>query len=269
MQKIEDEILSRPTFFQHFDGVAVDWKYLADRETSVLQKEAVWLGLQKVRVLVDLTSGINLFPDLRLVNNIEPQYRASMETIRDVSTKMQAIGAHDLLLSLHKPVENNITLPDTWKAFEDSVRQICRDAASRQITVYLRFGSGNKLPGDLDEALQFIQKVDAPNLRLAPSTALLLESKTDLPQLAARLKGRVGLWLLNTPATDVAGRLWNAYGPVAGSGRAKDLAALFEIEPDSPILADVAYSSHDQEYTDAVELDTIQGDLRTRLNIRR
>jgi hypothetical protein len=179
------------------------------------------------------------------------------------------MGAHDLLLSLHKPVENNITLPETWKAFEDSVRDICRDAASRQITVYLRFGSGNKLPGDLDEALQFIQRVGAQNLRLAPSTALLLESNTDLPQLAARLKGRVGLWLMNTPATDVAGRLWNGYGPVAGSGRAKELAALLESEPDSPMLADVAFSSRDQEYRDAVALDAIQLDLRTRLDTRR
>jgi len=269
MQKIENEILSRPTFFQHFDGVAVDWKYLADRETSVLQKEAVWLGLQKARVLVDLTSGINLFPDLRLVNNIAPEYQSSMDTIRGVLAKMQSIGAHDLLLSLHKPVENNITLPDTWRAFEDSVREICRDATSRQINVYLRFGSGNKLPGDLDEALQFIQKVGAQNLSLAPSTALLLESKADLSQLTAKLKGHVGLWLLNTPGTDVAGRFWNGYGPVSGSGRAKELAALLAIEPDSPMLADVVYSSQDQEYRDAVALDLIKRDVPALVDNRR
>ena len=28
MNPIKDEILLRPTFFQHFDGVAVDWKYV-------------------------------------------------------------------------------------------------------------------------------------------------------------------------------------------------------------------------------------------------
>ena len=264
MRKIEDEILSRPTFFQHFDGVSVDWKYLADREASTLLKEAGWLALQKVRVLVDLTSGINLFPDLRLVNNIEPEYRRSMESIRNVTTKMQALGAHDLLLSLHKPVENNITLPDTWKEFEASLREICRDAESRHITVYLRFASGNKLPGDLDEALQFIERVGARNLLLAPSTALLMESRADNQQLAAKLKGHVGLWLLNTPATDVAGRLWNAYGPIAGSGREKDLTALLAIEPGLPILTDVAYSSQDQEYADAVALDIIQRGVRAR-----
>jgi len=264
MTGIKEEILSRPTFFQHFDGVSVDWRYLADRESSALQKEAGWLGLQKVRVLVDLTSGINLFPDLRLVNNIEPEYRRSMEAIRNVATKMQAIGAHDLLLSLHKPVENNITLPETWKEFETSVREICRDAESRQITVYLRLAPANKLPGGLDEALGFIERVGARNLRLAPSTALLLESRADNRQLAAKLKGHVGLWLLNTPATDVAGRLWNGYGPVAGSGREKELTDLLAIEPGSPILTDVAYSSQDQEYADAIALDIMQREVRVR-----
>jgi hypothetical protein len=66
------------------------------------------------------------------------------------------------------------------------------------------------------------------------------------------------LWLLNTPATDVAGRLWNGYGPVAGSGREKELTALLEIEPGMPMLVDVAYSSQDQEYADAIALDSIQ-----------
>lgn len=102
----------------------------------------------------------------------------------------------------------------------------------------------------------------ARNLRLAPSTALLLESRADAQQLAAKLKEHVGWWLLNTPATDVAGRLWNEYGPVAGSGREKELTALLDIDPDLPMLADVAYSSQDQEYADAVALDVIQRDLR-------
>jgi hypothetical protein len=269
MKRIEDEILSRPTFFQHFDGVSVDWKYLADRETGVLQKEAGWLGLQKVRVLVDMTSGINLFPDLRLVNNVEPEFRRGMELIRNVMAKMQAMGSHDLLISLHKPVENNITLPDTWKAFDDSVREICRDAATRGIGVYLRYSEGNKLPTNLDEALQFLQRVGEKNLYLAPSTAVLLDSGADLPNLTEKLKGRVGLWLMNTPANDVAGRLWNIHGPVAGTGQVQRLAAILAIAPDLPILADVAYSGEDQEYADAVATDIIQRQSRLRPDTRR
>ena len=33
---VKREILLRPTFFQHFDRITVDWKYLSDKEKSAL-----------------------------------------------------------------------------------------------------------------------------------------------------------------------------------------------------------------------------------------
>ena len=35
---IKEEILARPTFFEHFDGVCVDWSYLHEREKAALPK---------------------------------------------------------------------------------------------------------------------------------------------------------------------------------------------------------------------------------------
>jgi len=46
--------------------------------------------------------------------------------------------------------------------------------------------------------------------------------------------------------------------------REKELTVLLEIESGLPILTDVAYSSQDQEYADAVALDIIQRGLRAR-----
>jgi hypothetical protein len=259
MNPIKDEILLRPTFFQHFDGVTVDWKYLASREPSALKQEAAWIGLQKVRIVVDLTSGVNLFPDLRLVNNIEPDYARSMASIREVVEKMEILGAHDLIVPLQRFVENNISQPATWDGFDATLRELCREAGARQITVHLRLAP-SRPPRDLNEAVQFVNRVGASNLRLAPSTALLLAAKSDPRQLADTLKDRLGLWLVNTPEFDVAGRLWNAYGPIAGSNHEEDLAGLLRVNPAVPVLADVPYENQDQEYLDAVALDHI---LRT------
>ena len=116
----------------------MDWKYVANRDSSTLKQEAVWIGLQKVRVLVDLTSGVNLFPDLRLTNNIEPDYARSMASVRDVMEKMQILGAHDLIVPLQRFVENNFSQQAAWDSFDTSMREICREAESRHITVYLR-----------------------------------------------------------------------------------------------------------------------------------
>jgi hypothetical protein len=256
MNPIKDEILLRPTFFQHFDGVAVDWKYVASRDQSALKQEAAWIGLQKVRIVVDLTSGVNLFPDLRLVNNIEPDYARSMASIREVIEKMGILGAHDLIVPLQRFVENNISQQATWNGFDATMRDICREADAHHITVHLRLAP-LRPPRDLNEAVQFVNRVGAPNLRLAPSTALLLAAKSDPQQIADALKDRLGLWLVNTPEFDVAGKMWNAYGPIAGSNQEEELAGLLRLNPAVPVLADVPYENQDQEYLDAVALDHI------------
>jgi hypothetical protein len=256
MNPIKDEILLRPTFFQHYDGVAVDWKYVANRDPSTLKQEAVWIGLQKVRVLVDLTSGVNLFPDLRLTNNIEPDYVRSMASIHDVMEKMEILGAHDLIVPLQRFVENNFSQQAAWDSFDTSMREICREAGSRNITIYLRMAP-SRAPKDIDEAMRFINRVGATNLRLAPSTALLLAAKSNPQQIADAMKDRLGLWLVDTPASDAAGKLWNAYGPIAGSNYEEELAALLRLNPNVPVLADVPYENQDQEYLDAIALDRI------------
>ncbi len=106
---IKEEILKRPTFFQNYDSVVVDWKYLWERKPEALRKEAQWIGLQNLRVMVDLTSGIDLYPQLRLIDNSSPDYADSRAVIRDVMDKMQILRARDLILSLHRFPENNFT----------------------------------------------------------------------------------------------------------------------------------------------------------------
>jgi hypothetical protein len=41
---IKEEILARPTFFAHFDGALIDWRYLHDRSMESMAREAGWLG---------------------------------------------------------------------------------------------------------------------------------------------------------------------------------------------------------------------------------
>src|SRR5208337_5029313 len=74
---IKEEILARSTFFEHFDGVCVDWRYLHERENAALQKESGWLKRQGARLVVDLSSGVDLCPALRLVENLPADYMAA------------------------------------------------------------------------------------------------------------------------------------------------------------------------------------------------
>jgi hypothetical protein len=212
--------------------------------------------LQGLKLLIDLTSGINLFPDLRLLDNLREDYLASLAAIEDVMGKMEALSAQDLILSLHRYPENNFTKEQSWQSFERTLRHLCERARRREVTVHLRLSVG-KPPEDLKKAVEFVGRVGAPNLRLAPSTAFLLAKKSDLPEATMLLKEKVGLWLVDAPQRDIAGRVWNGNAPIAGYQDRQSLAEILAIAPEAPLVLDGVYKNHDEEYLDAKALQEI------------
>jgi pimeloyl-ACP methyl ester carboxylesterase len=254
VRSIKEEVLARPTFFEHYDGVLVDWRYLHEREKEAIRHEAGWIDRQGLRVVVDLTSGINLYPDLRLIDNLKEDYQASMAAIEDVIAKMPLLGSRDLVLALHKVPENNFSAEQTWASFDATLRQICKQAADRQITVHLRIYA-NRPPGNVSEALAFLKRVGAANLRLAPNTAMLLGSGAKPKDIANQLKDVLGLWMVGAQAHDLAGHVWNVNAPIAGSPQASQLAELLALLPGVPVVFDATFRNQDEEYLDARELN--------------
>jgi hypothetical protein len=92
---IKEAILARPTFFEHWDGVVVDGRYLAEREPAALKKETGWIRRQGLRVAVDLAPGLNLYPDLRLIDNLPADYAASMSTLSNAVETMSILADAD------------------------------------------------------------------------------------------------------------------------------------------------------------------------------
>lgn len=253
---LEEALLARPTFFQHFDGVSLDWKYLFERDQSELKRQAAWLKRQKVRIVVDLSSGVDLFPGFRLVNNYKLEYKRSLSGISNLVEKMSALGAHDLVIPLHTS-DGYFTPKEHWKEYAKSLRAICREAASRGVTVYLRNAMGKM--GSPEELLNLADKVGRPNLKLALATGPLLEGGNPSPKLLKRLKPRVGFWLLSTPRRDVADRVWTSEAPLAQSSFGDQTAAWLRIAPDAPIVANAVYSTQDDEYRDAISIQRLLG----------
>ncbi|HUW60175.1 MAG TPA: hypothetical protein VMZ06_04140 [Candidatus Bathyarchaeia archaeon] len=251
---VKEEILLRPTFFQHFDGVVLDWRYLHDREADALKQEAHWLQIQNLRVWVDLTSGINLFPDLRLVDNDPEEFAASMAAIDDVLAKMPLLDARDLVLSLHRTPENNFTGEQTRASFIATLKQICDKAAAADITVHLRMSP--KDGRGLNAIFKIVSEVAAPNLRVAPSVALLSEGNATPNKVAPELKEKVGAWLVSGLHRDSIGdALWSTNAPAAGQADPEQLRAWVRLNPDAPVIFDAVYVTQDEEYRDAIFLD--------------
>lgn len=255
LSSLKEEILVRPTFFEHFDGVVVDWRYLHDRAPAALAAESGWLQRQGLRIAVDLSSGIDLYPTLRLIDNLPADYQVSMATIADVLAKMEILGARDLILSLHRHPENNFTDEQTDAAFEFTLKALAKEAAARQVTLHLRLAFG-KPPWSLDDGLRWLDRVGVPNLKLAPSTALLA-AQTPSPDLAKRLKPHLGFWLVAAPERDIVGQLWNAHAPISQFQTKEALARWLAVAPGVPMVLDAVLDSQDAEYSESAALQTL------------
>ncbi|MBX3240849.1 MAG: hypothetical protein KIT80_15195 [Chitinophagaceae bacterium] len=261
IKSIREEIIRRPTFFEHFDGVNIDWKYINNYTEEAIRKDSAYIAIQGLKVSVDLSSGINLFPDLRLVNNIPEDYNYSMATIKDVINKMRILKSERLVMTLHTNVENNITLEKQWEELKASLQKICRDAAERNITVYLRLAK-KKLPHDLETAVSVLNELNEPNLKLALNTALLLTTDKSPSELAPLIKQHVGMWLLNTPDQDVTGLVWQTHGRLDNKKYEPAIKELLSINPDLPCVQDAFYENTDEEYIDSKILDGILKSIR-------
>ena len=107
-----------------------------------------------------------------------------------------------------------------------------------------------------------LDRIGAPNLKLAPTT-VLLEHQQPSPEIAARLKDHLGLWLVATARRDAAGKIWDAHAPLHS---ARDLGALIRclaISPATPAVLDAVFDDHDAEYLDAVAFDKALRQINT------
>ena len=98
---IRYEILKRPTFFQHYDSIVVDYNYLISKDNAFLVDDGQWLSQQSVTVYVDASPSINLFPTLRFVTDDPATYNKTVSSLASLMHKMNTLGSHDLIISLH------------------------------------------------------------------------------------------------------------------------------------------------------------------------
>ncbi|MBI3118708.1 MAG: TIM barrel protein, partial [Candidatus Hydrogenedentes bacterium] len=227
---IKEFVLARPSFFAHLDGVKVDWRYLQVRDIEALGEESKWLQRQGLRIVVDLTSGINLYPDLRLVDNDPVEYPHSIEVISQIIEKSAALGARDLVLSLHRAPENNFTAEQARASFVESLRQIAARAAQQEIQVHLR--TSTKAAGGLREVAALVNEAGSPNLHVAASLALLAEQHWPVEDCREIMRQQGGLWLAAAPEHDIAGRLWSINGNLADWKEAASLWPYLDQAPD-------------------------------------
>lgn len=250
IRDIKEEILSRPTFFAHYNSVLVDWRYLHKRDNTALQEEAKWISRQKLDISIDLSSGLNLYPDLRLVNNDSIRYGESMKVIKSVIDKMYLLGAKKLLLASHQDIENNITNDLQTSSMVATFQDISDYAAKAGIDIVLRASPG-RVSGSVKNAVSLTKKVGRNNFRYAPSLALLLMNQQNLQQdLEMLTQQGVKDFLISTGVKDIHHQLWSVNMPLSSVTDTKEIQNILRQFPNANFIMDALYDSYDNEYLD-------------------
>lgn len=252
---IKEAVMRRPTFFRHYDSVMLDARYLVSRDRADLVRQTDWLKKQGLKVMVDASSLFNLFPDLRLVENDTNETARTSAAVGDLLDKMDALGARGLVIALHRRPENNITDKEWLEQMEGVVRRLCRQAAKKSITVYLR-QSPNRCTGALSALPLWISgRVKEPNFKPAPSLASqMLNEGGDVQKIAKSIEMfGSDLWLVAAPAKDIHGQLWSLHRPLAEQEILPAIQPLVDALKKKKVrlVYDAIYSDADAEYRDA------------------
>jgi hypothetical protein len=115
-EDLTEAVMLRSTFSQHYSGVVLDWTYVERRTMADLAREGRWAFMRNISLLVDFTSGLNLYPGLRLCNN-SVQYEQSIVRMQNVLHKMGTLvnaSTHtigqtfsvDAIVASHRAPEN-------------------------------------------------------------------------------------------------------------------------------------------------------------------
>lgn len=249
---IENQLLARPTFFQKFDGVKIDYTYLAKRSVQQLEREAGWIGMQKLRTIVDFSSGINFYPDLTFLDDYPPHYDRSRKIIDDVIDKMDIIGAESIILTLHKLQENRPRPAKAPKQFAEELRRISDKAGAS--TVYLQHHPYRSINPSLwrnagesvRSLLAILAEADRDNLKLAINVGHLNPDLNDIAEIIDIMGGKLGMILLSSCTKDAFFQVYDSHTPISESGM--DLSWIGRTGV--PVVLDAVYGSKNQEYED-------------------
>ena len=246
--EIKLAILRYPTFFQHFDGVKVDWRYLARRSADQLTAERGWLDRQKIRLIVDLSSGMNFYPGLTLLDTLQFRYDETVAALDDVLAKAEALGVKDMVFSLHRKPENHCDDDRADDRFLAGVKAFCGRAEAHGVTLHLQ-PHPEKWFGDVKRTAEFVDKVGAANLRVAINTGhLAMRQDESLADAIAAAGERLGMVLLCAPAKDLFGQTYDAHLPLSDGD--VDIAPLTAIGGQATLVLDATYRDWDAVYAD-------------------
>lgn len=265
---IKEAVLRRPTFFRHYDEIMIDWKYLRARTVEDLEKQKNWIGLQGLKLSVDMRSGLNFWPDLRYSDNVKIQSDLSLEALDDVLKKMNILGAKDVILS---PDRYSWYIPDYGNLMRAGMKRWVVRCKEAGVTPHMSnvFWRGVQMDLARTFAMKDLKRdIGEDVLKIAPSFADMVafqrRHRPDEPENAV-VNSMAGLTVfdeadvdyvfLAAPEFDEQDQPVSTTRPLAGAKFAPTAAQMKELVGKlrgKKIVFDAEYPDDDAEWRDVV-----------------
>ena len=260
---IKEAVLRRPSFFQQYGGVMLDWRYISGRSKEDIAEQSNWVKLQHLDIGVDFGSGFNLFPDLRIITNNVYEAEKSWRKIDDVLAKMEILGATTAVVTLH---QSGFTYPGKRAEFEADftagLKTFARKAAAKGITVYMRNTYRRGARSDYEISDTFVAAVGEPNFKAAYAIATdTLDSNRKLSASAERASAaKAELIYLSVPVYGFAKQFETPFGRLAEAKDHEDLLkAIAHVKKSgAKVVFAPFYADCNEEYRDLKIYDSVK-----------
>lgn len=108
MMYLKEDIRNMPTFFNYFDGIAVNGKNLLMMDNAALKRQNEWYKLQSLNIAADLRQGFN--DGYWTLNPKKDNYQQTMIDIENIARKLNILYGKQLMIvpitcKEHYPVE--------------------------------------------------------------------------------------------------------------------------------------------------------------------
>ena len=250
-ETVKDEILRRPGFFRHWDGVMVDWRYVFTRDDEALKEERNWIDLQGLKILVDFRSGLNLFPDYRFTGAHAAEEARSRTAFDKLLRKCTILGAKTVVIRRHRAAMEGSRVAEANAKFMDGLRYFCDKAGACGVTVRICRDWDNHC-----DAQDLVQKIGMEHVKIADSLAAHVRKYPNSP--IGSLSSEAGdFWFLGMAGRDLLSNVVNPYAydrlplasdpdGVSGAGVARILGARQGVT----LVFDAEYVDRDAEWRD-------------------
>ena len=228
----KEEVMARPTFFEHYDGICLDWRYLDIRSEKAAAYEAGWLRRHGIHIAVDFSSGINLYPDLRLIHNDPEEYARSIAVMKEVIDKAALLGAETVLFSTHRVPENNYSAQQARADTVGTLRELAEYAAGKGMAALLRVDLNQPLE-DIGEGADYLNEINHPDFKLAVRLPLLVSQI----EKGKELRGQIGMIFSSGNLYDpVNDQIWTSDLPLEESENRDAARQVLEEFPEIPLI---------------------------------